>query len=57
MGSGSYWLYPTNLEIFNLPGFGSYPNQNVGLLANQIKQYGKPIPYSLHYSDRSFLTN
>ena len=58
VGNGSYWLFPTTEFTNQRDGFGSYKGQvDYSHLGRKIRQYGKPIPQSLHYTDRPFLIN
>ena len=56
VGSGFFWLYPTDAQSLIRDGFGSYEGQNsTSFLGRKISQYGKPIPHSIHYTNRPYL--
>jgi hypothetical protein len=58
IGSGEYWLYPTNAKSLLRDGFGQYPGQKrTGHLGKKIFQYDHPQPQSLHYSNRPYLSD
>lgn len=56
VGSGFYWLIPTNDSILKLDGFGRYKGQNNhSFLGSKIDSYNHPSPKALKYSDRPYL--
>jgi phage tail P2-like protein len=56
IGGGYYWMYPQNALSLLRNGFGQFRGQsNRGFLGTMISQYGKPLPRSLHYTNRAGL--
>lgn len=57
MGYGSYWLYPSDVRSILRDGFGKFKGQNLkSFVGKQISEYNHPIPFSLHYTDRLYLS-
>jgi hypothetical protein len=56
MGSGFYWLFPSNTRSVLRNGFGKFDGQNsISFHGKQIFRFNHPMPFSLHYTNRPFL--
>lgn len=55
-GNGFYWLYPQDAASVLRDGFGQFRGQNsTSFLGRKISQYGRPLPKSLHFTNRPYL--
>jgi hypothetical protein len=56
MGSGFYWLFPSDVRSVLRDGFGQFAGQNsISFLGKQIFRFNHPTPHSLHYTNRPYL--